>query len=156
MRRLALLVGLALLLLPAASPALNRLRDGTLSVRAGKAKITIDARGAAIGQFDRGKLTVTDPVPYDASEPIIRGAEWTKEKTETTTIYGGTDVRFRLTGGTKYKIVLRGSGIDLSAVGRGTVTLHGEGEAGARGEYAVDGDAYKPIPERPLTVPLGG
>ena len=40
----------------------------------------------------------------------------TPRQIETVTVYTGRDIHFRVTGG-KYKLVFRGSGADVSAVG---------------------------------------
>jgi hypothetical protein len=42
-----------------------------------------------------------------------------------TTVYRGQGLRFRMVGG-RYRIVIRGTGIAVSAIGRGLVQLDGE------------------------------
>ena len=68
---------------------------------------------------------MTDPIVGDG-QVLVSGAETKRVGVlEGTTIYGGTDIRFRVTGG-RYKLVLKGSGIDLTAVGVGTAQLAGD------------------------------
>ena len=57
-------------------------------------------------------------------------------------------------GGT-FKIVVRGRGINLSLVGKGTITLNGAG-TGADGSYSVNGGDYSAMPDFPVDVlPVG-
>ena len=48
--------------------------DGTLSVRDGRATMTLRMKGGVIGRFARGKLTVTDSL-VDGATVVVRGAE---------------------------------------------------------------------------------
>ena len=67
-----------------------------------------------------------------------------------TTIYGGTDIRFRVTGG-KYRLALKGTGIDLTAVGVGTAQLSGDLLAETPGNYALDSGKWIPVPYFPAS-----
>src|SRR2546421_2083429 len=137
MRRLLTFAMLVALALPAASAARGRgPSDGTLSVRDARGTISISARGGVIGSFAKGSVTITDPVDGDGTGPIVTGDEWSKDRSDTTTSWGGTKVRFRIIGGA-FRIVVRGRGINLSLVGRGNVTLIGAGTADD-GTYSVN------------------
>ena len=70
-------------------------------------------------------------------------------KNDTTSTWGGTKVRFRMIGGT-FKIVVRGRGINLSLVGKGTITLNGAG-TGVDGSYSVNGGDYSVMPDFPVS-----
>ena len=119
MRRLLTFAMLVVLALPAASAArTDAPNDGTLSVSDARGTITINGRGAVIGSFARGSVTISDPIDGDGTGPIVTGDDWSKEKNDTTTTWGGTKVRFRIIGGT-FRIVVRGRGINLSLVGKG-------------------------------------
>src|SRR6059036_2900450 len=145
MRRLLTFAMLAALALPAASAARSQgASDGTLSVRDGRGTITISARGGVIGSFAQGRVTISDPVDGDGTGPIVTGDDWSKDRDATTTTWGGTRVRFRIIGGA-FKIRVTGRGINLSLVGKGTVTLKGAG-TDDDGTYAVNGEQYSPIP----------
>ena len=150
MRRLLTFGLLVTLALPAASAArTSGASDGTLSVQDARGTITISARGGVIGSFARGSVTISDPIDGDGTGPVVTGDEWSKEKNDTTSTWGGTKVRFRMIGGT-FKIVVRGRGINLSLVGKGTITLNGAG-TGADGSYSVNGGEYSAMPDFPAT-----
>jgi hypothetical protein len=154
MRRLLTFAVLAAALaLPAGSAARVRgPNDGTLSVKDGRGVITIQGHGAVIGSFAQGRVTITDPIDGDGTGPIVTGDEWSKDRNETTTTWGGTKVRFRNIGGT-FKIVVKGRGINLSFVGKGNVTLNGAG-TDDDGTYATNGAEYSPIPDFLFTFAL--
>jgi hypothetical protein len=145
MRRLLTFALLVALAVPAASAARPQgMNDGTLSVRNARGTINISARGAVIGSFARGSVTISDPVDGDGTGPIVTGDDWSKERNDTTTTWGGTRVRFRMIGGT-FRIVVKGRGINLSFVGKGTVTLRGAG-TDDDGIFSANGAGYDVIP----------
>jgi opacity protein-like surface antigen len=153
MRRLLTFAMLAALALPAASAArIQGATDGTLSVRDARGTITISGRGGVIGSFARGSVTINDPVDGDGTGPVVTGDEWSKDRNDTTTTWGGTKVRFRIIGGS-FRIVVKGRGINLSLVGKGNVTLSGAG-TGDDGSYSVNGGDYLALPGFPFVFPL--
>jgi hypothetical protein len=142
-----LLIALALIALglPAAAAATRfDASDGTLSVHEGHGTFVVNARGGIIGSFAHGRVVITDPIDGDGTGPIVSGDDWHKDRTDVTTVYGGTRVRFRLIGGS-FKIRVVGSGVNLAVVGRGTVTLDGQG-TDDDGTYSVNGVPYAPVP----------
>jgi hypothetical protein len=149
MRRLLTFAVLAALVLPAAAVARQRgPNDGTLSVKEARGMVSIQGRGAVVGSFAQGRVTITDPIDGDGTGPLVYGDDWSKERGDTTTTWGGTKVRFRMIGGT-FKIVVRGRGINLSFVGKGNVILNGAGTDND-GAYAANGADYSLIPNFPL------
>jgi hypothetical protein len=154
MRRLVTFAMLALALaLPAGVAArTGASNDGTLSVKDARGVITIQGRGGVIGSFARGSVTINDPVDGDGTGPIVTGDDWSKDKSETATVWGGTKVRFRIIGGT-FRVVVRGRGINLSYVGKGNVILNGAG-TDDDGTYAVNGGDYNLIPAFALPFAL--
>jgi hypothetical protein len=153
MKRLLPIAALVALLLPSLGTATTRnAGDGTLSVRDGRGKFVINARGGVIGSFVRGRVIITDPVDGDGTGPIVSGDDWHHDRGDTTDIYGGTKVRFRLIGGS-FKITVIGRGVNLSVVGRGSVTVNGEGTLDD-GSYSVNGADYLPVPSIPFSFPL--
>jgi opacity protein-like surface antigen len=153
MRPLLTFAMLAALALPAASAArIQSPTDGTVSVRDARGTITISGRGGVIGSFARGSVTINDPVDGDGTGPVVTGDDWSKDRNDTTTIWGGTKVRFRIIGGS-FRIVVKGRGINLSLVGTARVTLAGAG-TGDDGTYSVNGGDYSVIPAFPFAFPL--
>src|SRR5436190_6374360 len=153
MRRLLTFAVLAALALPAAATARERgSTDGTLSVKDARGMVTIQGRGAVIGSFTKGSVTISDPIDGDGTGPIVTGDDWSKDRSDTTTTWGGTKVRFRIIGGS-FRIVVKGRGINLSLVGTGKVTLSGAGTVDD-GSYSVNGGDYLALPGFPFVFPL--
>jgi hypothetical protein len=154
MRRLltfaVLVLALALPVGAAARPSGST--DGTLSVKDARGIVTIQGRGGVIGSFAKGSVLINDPVDGDGTGPIVTGDDWSKEKTDTATQWGGMRVRFRIIGGT-FRVVVRGRGINLSFVGRGSVILNGAG-TDDDGSYSVNGADYNLIPAFALPFQL--
>src|SRR5262245_44136122 len=126
--------------------------DGTLSVKDARGIVTIQGRGGVIGSFAKGSVTINDPIDGDGTGPIVTGDEWSKDKSDTATVWGGYRVRFRIIGGT-FRVVVRGRGINLSFVGKGSVILNGAGTEDD-GSYAINGGDYNLIPAFALPFPL--
>jgi hypothetical protein len=153
-KRVLPLLVVAVLALPAVSAGARRNpADGTLSVKDAVGTIVIRATGGFIGRFDRGTISIVDPIEDDGTGPIVSGAERVRYVTYDKTVYAGTNVRFRLVGG-RFRAVIRGTGIDLSVVGRGMVVLDGRG-IGPDGRYSFDGDPYASLPDFATPFPLG-
>ncbi len=153
MRRLIATIAVLAFAVPAAAlAAVHGPSDGTLSLRDGRGTFTVNARGGIIGSFAKGRVVITDPDPTDGTGPIVTGDEWHKERSDTTDVYGGTKVRFRLIGGA-FRIRVYGTGINLSVVGKGTVGISGAGTADD-GTYSLDGGDYVPVPGVAITLTL--
>jgi hypothetical protein len=153
MKRFALIVVLAALVFPTLGVAMTRnAGDGTLSLKDGKGTFTVNAKGGIIGSFARGRVIITDPIEGDGTGPIVSGDDWHRDKSDTTDVYGGTKVRFRLIGGT-FKITVIGRGVNLSVVGRGQVKMNSEGTLDD-GSYSVNSSGYQPVPFDPFTFTL--
>jgi len=127
MRKLAVLVcSLAVLGIAASLAWASEPTSGTLSVERGKGVVMIDLRGSVLGRLTLGSLRVTDQTPNDKYTPLVTGKKFTQERVGLrTVVYRGQGLRFRLVGG-GYRMVARGTGISVSAVGRGVVMLDGE------------------------------
>src|SRR6266496_1076950 len=116
MRRLLVTFAVLMLCLPAAGMAERRgPNDGTFSLRGGRGTFTVNARGGVIGTLVRGRVIITDPLPDDGTGPIVSlsSDDWRVERNSNTTVYGGTNIRFRLLGGT-FRIKVVGRGVNLS------------------------------------------
>jgi hypothetical protein len=155
-RRIALFSVLGVLVTAGAAWALPVLQaapsDGTLTVKNADGRITIVARGGVIGRFDKGQVTIKDPIPGDGTGPIVTGAEAEHIISDTTTRYAGNDVRFRIIGG-KFAITVIGTNVQLSVVATGTVTLDGKGTPD-NGTFSVNGGPPQDFPDFQFTFPL--
>jgi hypothetical protein len=145
-RRILVSATLALLATPAAALALSGAAgDGTLAVVNANGTISIAARGALIGQIDKGKVTLEDPNPNDGPAPVVWGYESKRDLTDTKSLYAGTDIRFRISGGF-YRLKVVGNGVDLSVVGHGSVTLSPTVNVFTTGTYSLNGAVPLPFP----------
>ncbi len=149
-RNLLILAALTLTAVPAALGAGRS--DGTLSLKSASGLVAIAARGSFIGRCDGCRLVVDDPDPSDGPPPSVTGWGYVRNLPGTKTRYGGTDVHFRLIDGF-FRLQIVGTGISLSAVGRGSVTLRGDGFAD--GTYSLDGGPFASMPDVPTSFQLG-
>ncbi len=127
---------------------------GTLSVERGKGVVMVDLRGSLLGRLGTGSIRVTDLTPNDRFAPMVVGRRMTQERVGARTVlFRGQGLRFRMLGG-GYRVVIRGSGISVSAVGRGTVMLDAEPRFAGddAGVYSLDGVDCSLEPE--LCTPL--
>jgi hypothetical protein len=152
MRRLGPVVVCLLLAVPAISLARSLPPgDGSLVVKNGRGTIVLQIKGAVIGWMAKGKLTLTDNDPYDENEPVVRGAFRSGGPvplSDATTVYKGKRIKYRMLDGS-YKLRFEGSGIHVSAVGRGWVTFDGDDRYDSDGVYSLNGAPFQPIPLDP-------
>jgi hypothetical protein len=146
---------LVLLAFAAASAWAGEPTSGTLSVEKGKGVVVIDFRGSVLGRLTSGTLRVTDQTPNDRYAPLVTGKKVAQERIgPRTVLYKGQGLRFRLVGG-GYRMVARGTGISVSAVGRGVVVLDGEPRwpGDDVGIYSRDGSDCSSEPESCVAIP---
>jgi hypothetical protein len=129
---------------------------GTLSVERGRGVVMIDLKGSVVGRITSGSLRVTDHTPNDRYAAVVFGRKLTQDRLgPRTVLYRGFGIRFRMLGG-GYRMVARGSGITVSAVGRGTVMLDGEQRFAGDdpGVYSLDGTdcSIDPLTCTPLPI----
>ncbi len=144
---------LLILLLPATAFAREPLpppgTNGTLSIREGRGIVQLSARGSITGRL-RGRITITDPTPYDTKRPVVYGATKTTYRNANTVVYQGRNVRFRLIGA-QYSVRLDGRAIFLSAIGRGRGMLDGAGDVAAGiffdGVLSLNEEPYRSLPD---------
>jgi hypothetical protein len=162
MRRLCLTLLCGLVAVPAALAAAHATGDGVLELKAATGTIVLTgSRGTVWGQMDRGKLVVTDPAVGDGAIYVSGAENVTPGRAEGVTIYAGRDIHFRVTGG-RYRLVFRGAssdlsavGVDLTAVGVGSVQLTGDAFVGDTGKYAIDSGKWNTVPVWPVTKQFG-
>jgi hypothetical protein len=134
----------------AAEPAV-----GTVSVERARGMVMVDIRGSLLGRLGSGTLRVTDHTP-GRSITMVAGRKVTSERIgPRTVLYRGQGLRFRMLGG-GYRVVMRGSGISVSAVGRGAVTLDAEPRftGDDAGVYSLDGVDCSLEPDLCTELPL--
>jgi hypothetical protein len=130
--------------------------NGTLSVVRGKGSVVLTLRGSLLGRLGSGTLTVTDLTPRDRYTATVVGKKTSETRLGLRTIrYKGQGIRFRMLGG-GYRIVVKGGGMALSAVGRGDVTLDGDPKTAFddTGVYSLDGIDCSAEPENCLPLPI--
>jgi hypothetical protein len=148
MRRLApLLLALALLIPTAAVAGRSTPGDGSLVVSNADGSLTVLVKGVIFGHFDRGRMTVID---YRADNPnqlvTVSSAKMDFKGARATPVYSGKDVRFLFPSGS-YALRFDGVGIDLSAVGKGSLTVSGKtSPTGEDGMVTVNGGKATPLP----------
>jgi hypothetical protein len=164
-RRILVILVCSLAAVPAALAGSAASGDGVLELKALYGKVTIGkplqpARGLLWGQMDSGKLTIQDPIVGDG-RILVSGwdsrvvSPATIDGTPAQTTYTGTNIHFRVTGG-KYRLIFKGSGIDLTAIGAGVAYLNASENALDAGYFAVDDDDWTPAPLYVVkTVPFG-
>jgi hypothetical protein len=142
MRRLLFFLLVFALALPAlALAARSAPGDGSLVVTNANGTILVKGKGLIYGHLEQGKLTVVDYKPDGITVPSVSGAKWKLAPGTLDVVYVGSNVRFLFPVG-KYSLRIEGEGIDISAVGRGSVQVIGAGTADD-GTYSVDGG--KPV-----------
>lgn len=176
MRRLAMLcLPLVALGAPATALALSAgANDGTLVVKNGSAPRTVAVvtlvvvDGTALGHVSTGSPDQVDKVVIqdfnngsgDIGASITNGALSLTRTTlsDNKTSFVGSDFRWRAAGGT-YRIWIYGTGVDVFAVGKGTVVLQGLDSSSQDGKYSIDGGDWHSlpgVPSDPLHYPANG
>lgn len=155
MRKTVLLLLLALLV-PAAAQSQPTAMNGTLSIREGRGIVQLDARGSMTGRVN-GKITITDPKPYDNKRPVVYGAKKTIYRNVKTTVYQGKNVRFRLIGA-RFHFRIQGRAIFLSAIARGNGLVDGTGDLATNvfydGVWSLNDSPYQSLPDAPSSFEL--
>ena len=155
MRRLALILVLAAVAVPAAAVAADRSAgDGVLELSTVNGTVTLSGKGVLWGQIDSGSIRVTDDSTTSGQPLLVSGAAHTRPLGEDVTVYWGNNITFRTTGG-KYRIRFKGSGLDLTAIGVGTADMIGDPTASDQGRYALDSGKWVEVPVLERLVAYG-
>jgi hypothetical protein len=132
--------------------------DGTLVVKNGVAPdlpgnhvpvVAMTITGSVIGTVNYGRIVIDSSVSSDA--PLVTGYESRGDSKviETAQFWKGSDLKFRAVGG-KYTILIYGSGINLVAVGKGTVKLAGMPDTPhGDGVYSLNEKDFVSLPGTP-------
>ena len=130
--------------------------NGALSIREARGVVNLYARGSMTGRLN-GRITITDPKPYDSKRAIVYGATKTIYRNEKTTVFQGKNLRFRAIG-SLFQLRAEGKAIFVSALARGRVTLDGAGDVSANifydGVFSLNEEAYRSLPDDPSTFDL--
>ena len=147
-RLLIFSLALALVLAAGASARVAGSDTGSLEVQRGNGTVVVQMiRGALIGRFAAGRIAITSR--RGAADVTVFGADETIQLNDSTTVYRGRDVRFKVSG-QGWRVGIQAAGLDASLVGRGVATLRGGGT------MSVDGAAFQPWPNDFRSLPLGG
>jgi hypothetical protein len=159
MRRALIILCVTLgMAVPAVALAGDTAEDGTLSVRYGKGRVQLGlSHGVVIGRLGYGSVLVDDRFETDNTRIDFWGCDRTRDVDANTILCSGNAIRFRVVGD-RYRLVVKGAGIFLSAVGRGQVSLDGVGDPDAGiyrdGVYSLNGGPYKSLPNSGDSFPL--
>jgi hypothetical protein len=158
MRRLSVILGLfSVLAVPAAALAATAAPgDGTLVVKNGTAPpntpvVVLQITGSVIGYVQNSGKIVIDAGPNadPTAEPLVTGAGLPSDSTRSDTAQvwkGINNFKFRAVGGT-YTVLVYGSGVNLVAVGSGTVKLAGSPDTPfGDGRYSLNGADFVSLP----------
>jgi hypothetical protein len=144
MHRLLLLLLLSAFVLLAPSLAGGSASgDGSLVVSHGSGVIIVSGSGVIFGHFDRGSLTVLDYKADGGAAPSVSGAKMRLSGGRVNVVYSGNDVRFLFPGG-RYTLKFDGAGIDISAVGKGTLKVTGKAST-SDASFSVNGAKAVPL-----------
>ena len=154
MRRLSVILGLfSVIAVPAAALASpTAVGDGSLVVQNGSAPtgtpvVQLTITGSVIGHVDHGRIVIDTGVNGDA--PDVTGAEWRGDSTrsDTAQVWRGQNFKFRAVAGKNMVVLVYGSGVDLVAIGKGTVKLAGLPDVGVGdGKYSLNGADFVSLP----------
>ena len=121
-----------------------------MSVRDGRANITLKMKGSIIGRVGNGRLVVTDSA--DGATIVVRGADSPpKDINDKTTVYAGRNLRFRIADDRRFAVKIGGKGLNFSAAGRGDGWIDGWGDPADGiffdGSYSLNGEPYHSLPD---------
>jgi hypothetical protein len=133
MRRICLLFAIAACAVPGlAFAGSTAAGDGSLDVTGtgstagASGSLFLTGKGVAFGYVGAGAITVYGYRADGNSVPSVSGARMKLSSDASSVVYTGTNMRFLFPGG-RYKISIDGTGINISAVGNGSVWALGTG-----------------------------
>jgi hypothetical protein len=154
MRRLVIMLALFTALVVPVGALYAATGDGTLVVKKGEAPdipgdrvpvVQMTITGSVIGSIDYGRIVIDSSLSSDPAQ--VTGYEWTgSAKIPSAQAWRGTDLKFRAVGG-KFTILVYGSGVNLVAVGKGTVKLAGMPDTpSGDGRYSLNEQDFVSLP----------
>lgn len=155
MRRLPVIFAVfAALVTPvAALAARSAPGDGSLVVRNGSAPagtpvVVLTITGSVIGNLDHGRIVIDGGAinPDSPRSPqVTPSVNCITRDGETAQRCRGDNLSFRAVGG-HYTVLLYGTGIDVVAVGSGTVRVAGIPDTRSDGTYSLNGNDFVSLP----------
>jgi hypothetical protein len=155
MRRFSLIVVVSLLAFPATAVASTAaVGDGSLSIaNANVNSIVVNGHGLIYGYVDQGAVTVYSYTPDDSNQFQISGAAAPTKTPSGGTRYAGSAMRFLISGA--YVIKFEGTGINLSAVGKGTASAVGSDASSSDGTLVANGGKPQLLGHSPTVASYG-
>jgi hypothetical protein len=127
--------------------------DGTLSVKRGKGAVTLKVTGTIIGHVNNGRVQIRDFRPNDGNDP-----QWSCKRhriSRQVSYCKGRNLGFRVEDG-RFTVIVKGTGISISAVANGQVEIDGIGDTGVSdGVMSIDNEPYQSLPDFLTTFYLG-
>jgi hypothetical protein len=156
LRLLVLAALAALVVLPGAAAERGpRATDGTLAIRDGNGVFQLAVRGSLVGRVeDAERLVVVDPNPFDRRRPVVRGWEDRRRLGPRKVVFEGDDLRLRSARGF-FRFTIVGTGVNLSMVGVGSVTMKGDESFADTGVYSLNGAEFLAVPYERVTIQVG-
>jgi hypothetical protein len=153
-RKFLLIVLIAAVTVPLAVAA-DPPGDGSLSVKRGRGVLTLKLKGTVIGRVNNGRVQIRDFRPLDSNDPRITCHTRIRHIGAGTWVCKSKKIGFRVDDG-RFNVNVRGSGIWISAVGHGPVSVDGAGDQGFNdGVMSVDSAPYASLPDFPTNLYLG-
>ena len=128
----------------------NPIPSAVLSIENAQGTFRIVGRGYLNMRITQGTVMVVDQSPTDRFSPYLGGVPRGRSSS-----VSGRDINMYVLGG-RYKVTVRGSGINISARGDGVVLLSGTLDAsGSAGTIRI-GDLVRPIAQGDARESFGG
>jgi hypothetical protein len=130
--------------------------DGTLSVKRGRGTVVLKLKGTVIGRVARnGRVQIRDFRPFDANDAQLTCRPHVRQIRTGIWLCTGRNIGFRIDKG-RFNVNVRGTGISISAIGHGNVTVDGAGDLGVSdGTMSIDSAPYESLPDFSTTFYLG-
>ncbi len=152
MRRLTVMLALFTGFAVSAAAVYAATGDGTLVVKKGEAPfgvpvVQMTITGSVIGSVDYGKVVIDSSLASDAASVTGFEFQGNSKAIPEARYWRGSNLKFRAVGSGKYTIVVYGSGVNVVAVGKGTVKLAGVPETpNADGTYSLNDKDFVSLP----------
>jgi hypothetical protein len=125
--------------------------DGTLVVKKGEGALGVPVvqmtiTGSVIGSVDYGKVVIDSSLASEAASVAGYESHGNSTKIADAQFWKGSDLKFRAVGG-KFTILVYGTGVNVVAVGKGTVKLAGVPDTpNGDGTYSINDKDFVSLP----------